>query len=188
MQYFKLRDARKTPNLKLNVGCGSARYSGWLNIDIEPIADLAVDVTNGLPFDSDSIDHIYCEHFLEHFTREQGMRILAEFYRCLKKSGVARVAVPDLDHLINRYNGDWSDQEWLRRPSYDFIKTKGHMINVAFRWWGHQYMYNEEDLTRQLDSVGFANIARREWGLSSFRELCNLETRKDTTLILEAVK
>lgn len=96
---FKVAKFKKMKTLKLNVGCGKVKYPGWVNIDIEPVADLVIDVRKGLPFNDDNIDFIYSEHVLEHFTFEEGEKVLREFYRCLKVGGVLRIAIPDLDYL-----------------------------------------------------------------------------------------
>lgn len=174
--------------LKLNVGCGKVKLPGWVNIDIEPSADFVIDVRKGLPFEDYSLDFIYNEHFLEHLTFEEGEKVLREFYKCLKKGGVVRIAMPDLDWVIQQYNKDFKYQDWFPGPEYKFVETKGRAINVAFYWWGHKYLYNEEDLRNHLIKAGFQKIKRCEWNKSNYRELSNLETRKETRLIMEAEK
>lgn len=184
-----IKKLRKSDKLKLHVGCGNVKLLGWVNIDVEPgAADLIIDVRKGLPFDDNSVDFIYNEHFIEHLTYEEGQKVLKEFWRVLKKGGVLRIATPDLDYIINKYMSNWKDQDWLSWPEYSFIKTRGEMLNVSFRWWGHKYLYNEEDLRRQLDRANFKKIIRCEWGKSKYVELSGLETRKDSKLILEAEK
>ena len=172
---------------KLHVGCGNVKLLGWLNIDVEPSADLVIDVREGLPFHDNSVGFIYNEHFFEHLTYEEGEKALREFWRCLNKGGVLRIATPDLDVLIQKYNRGFKNQDWFP-AGFEFVKTKGMAINMFFRWWGHQYLYNEEELTGQLIKVGFQNIKRCELNKSNYPELSNLETRKGSTLILEAVK
>ena len=172
---------------KLHVGCGNVKFPGWLNIDVKPGADLVIDVRQGLPFEENSLDFIYNEHFVEHLTYEEGEKVIREFWRCLKKGGVLRIATPDLDLLIQIYNRDFKNQDWFP-AGFEFVKTKGMAINMVFRWWGHQYVYNEEDLTCQLIKVGFQNIKRCELNKSNYPALYNLETRKESTLILEAIK
>lgn len=185
---YKATRFKKRRPLKLNVGCGEVKLPGWVNIDIEPGADLVIDIRKGLPFDDSSVDFIYSEHVLEHLTFEEGEKILREFYRCLKIGGVLRIAMPDLDYIIRKYNADWKNQGWLSWPEYEFIKTRGQMINISFRWWGHKYLYNEEDLRNQLIKAGFRKKMRYNRNKSNFTELCNLETRKDSKLIMEAKK
>jgi len=159
-----------------------------VNIDIEPGADLVIDVRKGLPLDDCSVNFIYSEYFLEHLTYEEERKVLEEFQRCLKVGGVVRIVLPDLDYIIQKNNTSWRNQNWLSWPEYKFIKTKGRMINISFRWWGHKYLYTEEDLRNQLIKAGFQKIKKCEWNESNYVELTGLETRNDSKLIMEAIK
>jgi predicted SAM-dependent methyltransferase len=84
----------------------------------------------GLPFESNSVDIVYNEYFIEHLFSEEGTRVLCEFFRCLKVGGVLRIATPDLDYIIHKYNTDWSDQDWLSWPGHEAINAKGKMIDA----------------------------------------------------------
>jgi predicted SAM-dependent methyltransferase len=184
----KVAKLKKMRPLKVNIGCGKIKYEGWINIDIDHDADIVLDVRKGLPFDDESVDFIYNEHFLEHLTFEESSKLLGEIYRCLKKDGVVRIATPDLDYVIQKYCKDWKDQDWLQNSNYDYIKTKGNMINVSFREWGHKYLFNEEDLRKHLLGAGFKFIERCTINQSHYVELRGLETRSDSKLIIEATK
>ena len=105
-----------------------------------------------------------------------------------KGGGIVRIAMPDLDYIIEKYNADWKNQDWLSWSEYEFIKTRGQMINISFKYWGHKYLYNKEDLRNQLTKVGFQKIMSCERNKSNQAELCNLETRNDSKLIMEAIK
>ena len=185
---YKINKFLNMNPLKLNIGCGQVKLNGWVNIDIDPNADLIVDVRKKLPFKNENVDFIYNEHLFEHLTFEEGKKFLHECHRCLKTSGVLRIATPDLDYVIAKYSGDWKNQDWLTWAGFEFISSKGMMINISFRNWGHQYLYNEEDLRNQLIQAGFKNVTRCEWNVSSHLELNGLETRKDSLLIIEAQK
>jgi predicted SAM-dependent methyltransferase len=184
---FKLASFRKYRPLKLHVGCGQDKYAGWVNIDI-PGSDLTIDIRDGLPFADNSVDFIYAERVLQRLTFEEGERIVKEFARCLKVGRVLRIAMPDLDYIVQKYNTDWRNQEWLSYPGYEFITTRGQMINVAFRSWGYMYLYNEQDLRNQLITAGFQQIIRCEPNRSINPELVNLETGEDLILIMEGTK
>ena len=176
---------------KLNLGCGKARLNGWINIDLNNCneIDLIWDVTDRLPFDEETCDLIYNEHLLEHLSVEEGISFLHECHRVLKKGGVLRIAMPSLDELIkNSYLNTWQDEDWLSWPQNRFIKTRAEMINIAFRWWGHKWLYDREELYRRLHEAGFDNIIDCEWGQSNLPLLNGLETRKDSKLICEAMK
>ena len=188
-----LRKIDKNSPLKLHIGCGNNLFQGWVNIDIIKQKSmgrsyLRADLTKKMPFSDNSVDLIYSEHFIEHLKIEQGVKIFAEFFRLLKPEGMVRIATPDLDHLVNKYmSDDWRNQDWLQK-SYSWIQTRAEMINVCFKEWGHQYLYNEEELIRRLKDAGFNNFSRRNLNESSHVDLQNLETRPDSRLIIEAVR
>jgi predicted SAM-dependent methyltransferase len=178
---------------QLHIGCGSVRLDGWLHIDcckIEGVTDLIWDVSQGFPFLSEqSCSLIYNEHFLEHLSIEKGCQFLAECYHVLQPGGVVRIAMPSLEYTVTKYQSDnWKEQDWLTWKEYQFIKTRAEMLNIAMRWWGHQWLYDREELHRRLKEAGFTIIRDREWGKSDIPELRNLETRKDSILICEAQK
>ncbi len=186
--WLKVVKLKKKQHLKLNIGCGKVKYDGWVNIDIDYNADLILDTRKGLPFKENSIDFIFSEHFVEHLTFEESQKLLRECYKCLKAGGTIRTATPDLDYIVSKYGTDWKNQDWINWPEYNFIKTKGRMLNISFREWGHKYLFNAEDLQNHLVSVGFKNTIRCDQNRSTHKELCNLETRTDSKLIMEATK
>ena len=52
---------------------------------------------DSLPFNNDSINFIFSEHFLEHLFFDESLSLLRECYRILKPFGVIRTSVPDAD-------------------------------------------------------------------------------------------
>lgn len=182
-----IRDAPHS-EIRLHVGCGSVRLEGWINSDIEGNPDLFLDVTKRFPFPDGSVKYVYSEHMIEHIGVDDAAKCFKEFHRILAPGGVARIATPDLDYVIGKFNGDWKNQDWLSEAEYKPIQTRAEMINMSFRGWGHKYLYNEEELIRRLRSAGFAVIGKAGWGESSIQILSNLETRKDSKLIVEARK
>lgn len=176
---------------RLHLGCGTVRFEGWLNIDIgsNKAKDLELDITWPLPFESDSCEYIYTEHMLEHLDVDQGLNFLRECYRVLKPGGVIRIAIPSLDILIKRsYEGNWNDADWLKWPEFQYIKSRAEMLNIAFRSWGHKWLYDREELHRRLQEAGFTNVVDCNWQKSDHHELEGRETRKDSLLICEATK
>ena len=189
LAWLKLRRL-PTRGLMLHLGCGTIRLDAWVNIDLEtPQADIHLDITRGLPFAAGSARRIYHEHVMEHITVDEGIACLKDWFRLLEPGGVLRIATPDLGYVVERYSGsDWRDQEWLRLPDYAFIRTRGEMLNTSMRWWGHQYLYDEEELRRRMTDAGFDAVRRCAIGLSTVPELTRLETREDSKLILEGVR
>ncbi|BAY92023.1 MULTISPECIES: class I SAM-dependent methyltransferase [unclassified Tolypothrix] len=178
---------------QLNVGCGNIKFQGWVNIDlafVPNVTDIIWDASQKFSFLKDeSCSLIYNEHFLEHLDIGQGLNFLSECYRLLNPSGVLRIAMPSLDYVVQKYNSEnWRNQDWLSWKEYKFIQTRAEMINVAFRSWGHQWLYDQEELERRLYEVGFKELRNVQWGISEISELNNRETRTDSMLICEAKK
>jgi len=177
--------------LRVSIGCGQERFPGWANLDLDPAsrADIFWDVTDGLPFASETCAYIYSEHFLEHLPVQDGLHFLRECLRSLQKGGVVRVAMPSAEELTRHYcENDWACQAWLEKYGYMSIKTRAEYINVCFREWGHQWLYDREELQRRLREAGFTQIEDVAWGESEHLELRNRETRHETVLICEATK
>lgn len=174
----------------LNVGCGKVRFDGWVNLDENSAldtVDLVWDLRRGLPVPDGSCRFVYCEHLLEHLTAEQGLSFLRECRRALNRDGVLRVAMPSLDVILERAVSDnWRDQDWLTWSKHGKVKTRAEMINVAFRNWGHQYLYDREELHRRLAEAGFSRVVDCALGESSKSELKHRETRPDSLLVCEA--
>lgn len=86
--------------MKLNIGSGSKRYPGYLNVDMDVgsnpdfIVDLEKDV---YPFDDNSIDHILAHHVLEHMG-EGFFHCIKELYRISKHGTIIDVRVPHPRH------------------------------------------------------------------------------------------
>jgi predicted SAM-dependent methyltransferase len=172
----------------LHIGCGKNYFDGWINADIDPRADLIIFLQKKLPFKENYLQRIYMEHVLEHVSYQTGVFFLKEAHRTLELGGVIRVALPDLDELIEGYCEDWRGFDWVNWPEFSFIKTKAEMINIAFRWWGHKHLYNREELIRAFLEAGFSSFNFERNGNSRYIEFQGLETRIDSKLIVEAIK
>ncbi len=173
-------------NQKLHLGCGENNFSGWVNIDLDsPTADRLLDLTQSLPFEDSSVSHIFNEHFIEHVTREQAVAFLKECYRVLSSQGAIRISTPNLRYLVHCYFFD-NKNEWgnLWQPS-----TKCQMMNEGMRSWGHQFVYDAEELTRVLGEAGFKSIAFQVYRQSADEVFTGLECRPfHNELIVEACK
>ncbi|HWL54653.1 MAG TPA: methyltransferase domain-containing protein [Chthoniobacteraceae bacterium] len=94
-----------TSGRKLNFGCGARFADSWVNIDFhsnDPRVQ-RVNLLNRFPFDSESFDAVYSSHVLEHFTQAQGRFLIGEAHRVLRKGGVLRIVVPDLEASCREY-------------------------------------------------------------------------------------
>lgn len=174
---------------RLHVGCGENYFDGWINADLNRHADVIVLLQKRLPIPDKALERIYLEHVLEHVSYEIGVYFLREALRTLKKGGVIRIAVPDLEDLVAGYfQDDWKRFDWVNWPEHSFIQTRAEMLNIAFRWWGHRHLYDCEELARALSEAGFERVEFVERMQSRHENLRGLETRLDSKLVAEATK
>jgi predicted SAM-dependent methyltransferase len=90
---------------KLNFGCGTRYADSWENIDFySPTPEVQkTNLLQGLPYANDSFDVVYCSHVLEHFTKDNSLFLIKESLRILKKGGIFRLVVPDLEGSCREY-------------------------------------------------------------------------------------
>lgn len=89
----------------INLGCGNHFHEDWVNVDFLVTGKdvIAHNLNQGIPFQDNYFDVVYHSHVLEHFAKKDAGAFLSECYRVLKKDGIIRVAVPDLEQIINEY-------------------------------------------------------------------------------------
>jgi predicted SAM-dependent methyltransferase len=183
---------RFDPPYKINAGCGGSRFAGWVNIDNNKAwknVDIYWDLSQGLPAADASCSLIYSEHVLEHLSLQQGLNLLRDCHRALLPGGILRTAMPSLDDMIEKSaGGRWRDQVWLHEPQWQFIDSRAEMFNIMFRWWGHQWIYDRNELHRRLHEAGFEKLRDVAWGESEVECLRGRETRPSSLLICEAEK
>lgn len=155
--------------MKLHLGAGPQALPGWVNIDNEPYPgiDRVLDVRDGLPFEG--VERIFAEHFLEHLSFEDALRLLGECRRVLRPDGILRLSTPNLD---------WVWLSHYRPPeelSPEHARVACFELNRAFRGWGHQFLYNPAMLTAILREAGFGEIVFCRYGCSNHPDLQGLE-------------
>lgn len=89
----------------LNLGCGGRFRDGWTNVNFTSTGKgvIAADLGKGIPFPNESFDVVYHSHLLEHFSKADAPKFLKECHRVLRKGGVIRVVVPDLESIVKQY-------------------------------------------------------------------------------------
>lgn len=221
--------------VKVNLGSGYQGLEGWLNYDNSIIARFSRwpgvirllvklgllqkgylgikwppiiihDCRRGIPLDNDSVDFVYTSHFLEHLYRHEALAILRECRRVLKPGGVTRIAVPDLDKLVESY---------CKRRSEAFAAAMpdgfgGNCFADRFLWYlyaverncinppslltrmmepflhRHKWMYNYESMAMLVSSAGLVQIERKRYREGSCADVQQLDVLPDETLYVEA--
>lgn len=96
--------------LNLNVGSGGYQIKGFVNLDLPSeyyrqdqrgTSFVHYDMrAQALPYDSSTVEAIYCSHVIEHIEPEYVERFVRESFRVLKPGGVLRVVTPDARFLL----------------------------------------------------------------------------------------
>lgn len=171
--------------MKLHLGCGARIEPGWTNIDLDSPGATHLDLRQPLPYPDGSVDLIYSEHALEHFTLEEGASLLRECHRVLKMVGGLRISVPSLTALVANYlAGNTKFAEvvgWL--PS-----TPCQMLNEGMRLWGHQFLYDQTELMEAFRRAGFRVVYPMEYGSSMYDGMLKEGRPNLGEVIVEAVK
>jgi predicted SAM-dependent methyltransferase len=186
------RSARKYANaksLKLNIGCGANRKTGWVNIDLGRNVDLTLDMRESIPLSDGSAQMIYSEHFFEHLDYPRdAVHFLSECFRILEPGGIFSVGVPDTRWPLRDYagNGDGGYVEAMEAKRWhpDWCRTRMEHINYHFRQNGeHRFAWDFETMQQALRDAGFVEINQRE-----YRPEIDTETRALGTLYVDAFR
>jgi SAM-dependent methyltransferase len=177
--------ARRVP-LRLHLGSGRSPKAGWVNIDLlgEPV-DLAWNLERPLPFKTGSVDAVFHEHVLEHFTLRKGFALTLECYRVLKPSGLLRIGVPDAATYARAYVRGGGDPIASVRPGRP---TPLLALQEVFYRHGHRTMYDFDTLALVCNAAGFETVELRLFGDSRLAPCPDSEHRRHATLYVEAVK
>ena len=91
--------------LKIDIGCKTSKKKGFQGIDILDFGqEIVWDVTEGLPFPDNTVQEIYCSHFLEHLKVEQIQDFFLEMHRVCKEGSQIEVRVPHSDYIESYYS------------------------------------------------------------------------------------
>ena len=136
-----------------------------------------LDATKRFPFSDNSLEAVYSSHMIVNFARETALQCLREIHRALKPGGIVRVAVPDLDQWIKKY--DPGDPDALLALLYlPTIKRKKNHIH---------WMYNSTSLKSLLEAAGFGEVTPCEMFSGKCPDVERIDYRTDS-IFMEGIK
>lgn len=172
---------------KLEIGIGvSPKKPGFISSDINIATDYPYDLRLGLPFPDASIDFIYAEHVLEHFSYNDLINLIKDCSRVLKPNGVFSVAVPDASiYLMGYSNPDNFDyKKYCLYESGLQYKSNIDFVNYIFYMDGqHRHMFDSENLLSVLSEAEFSQVHLRDFDL-----LLDQKPRQYESIYAECVK
>lgn len=206
--------------LLVNLGSGPSGIKGWDNLDwgLLPLINkfpiipkilcnfgllnknyLVVwpkirlcDITKKLPYKDNSVDFVYCSHVLEHFDKWQTLNILRESNRIMKKDGVMRIVLPDLEKVFEVYRKEGPNE--FCRVMWGFEKdvSPSSFINLIQRRFIrlHQWMYDKKSFEDVVKSVGFKKIKWVDCKKGEMLDIkkLDLEVHKELSMYVEIKK
>ena len=203
--------------MKLNLGCASQVVDGWINVDYALGARLAKlplfgllnrkmrlfnlnwskkiylhNLTKTFPWADRSIDIVYSSHTLEHFSKAEGRRVLAECHRVLRTNGIIRIVVPDLRHDVIEYiEGRTYAEDFVDKLGVLYGNSNCTLKRTLFPFirFPHKCMYDSARLIEILNEIGFEASGKVAFDsdIEDIR-LIELESRTDNAAIVEGKK
>jgi SAM-dependent methyltransferase len=187
----------QSQNIKTNMnpfyaqyGCGRSAPKEWTNFDVSPTLIIQKtpilgtilksklnfvfssnvlygDIIKGLPIDDNSCDGLYCSHTLEHISLQDFRKALKNSFKVLKKGGIFRCIVPDLEFAARSYIKDLDNGDKLSSLNF-MINTllgikerprglKGFLTSF-FGNSHHLWMWDYQSLSEELRNAGFLEI------------------------------
>ena len=142
--------------VKIQPGCGTAPYAGFLNLDIHPLlpeddgrfgdcelfffpfADMP------WPVPDNCIDYIYHQDFIEHISQKQQVCFLAETLRVLKGGCWHRVNTPCLLATMKRHSNFAAGMQGVYTGEWDN--------------WQHVSLFSRHSLEEMARLVGYREV------------------------------
>lgn len=190
-------------------GCGHSAPKDWINFDVSPtlrIQNLPLigslvkkklnttfpsnvlygNIIKGLPVDENTCDGLYCSHTLEHLSLNDFRIALQNSYKILKKGGIFRCVVPDLEFIARAYLSNLEKGNHL--ASIGFVKDtilgiesrprglKG-LISSYYGNSHHLWMWDHYSLAEELKKTGFINIRSCSFNDSYDQMFKNVENK-----------
>lgn len=225
--------------IRINLGCGPSGKDDWINLDWGILAILHKypliekvllkfglfpkgynvkwpqnlrlhDCRKRLSFNPDSVDYIYTSHFIEHLKKFEAQQLLEECFRVLKKDGVLRVVIPDIELILRKYLekdknffinslGLKANQNIHAIPLADILMGMFYPESYQHKFIGlnkikaffirpHLWMYDCESLTDLLKKSGFGMIEKRNFREGRVPDLDVLDIFPEISLYIEAIK
>lgn len=158
----------------INCGCGNkfSKSDEWINLDFAQSEGVQkCNILKGLPFDRESIDAIFSSCMLEHFTPEQAKRYMKECYRVLRRGGIIRIVVPDLEDVCKEYlhilDLVRKDKSYENKYEYIIIELLDQMARMKS---GGQMQKYWESADKDEEYVAFRTGYPEGWGENVIRK------------------
>ena len=134
---------------KLNLGSGNFPLPDFFNIDIEEKyhPDIVADFRT---LNFQDIEEIHARHILEHFSREEAIKVLKLWHLWLMVGGKLLIETPDFERICGLFASPpqrlWADREHLVFATYGSQEAD---------WAFHRDGWYKEKFEKILPELGF---------------------------------
>jgi SAM-dependent methyltransferase len=209
----------------INIGAGLSGGRSWRSFDASPTLRISKiplfgnlmlrlvgapswkkdtrygDILKGLPLKEGSCDILFSSHTFEHFSLSDFDKALKNVRRYLKRGGIFRIIVPDLEIRARKYVQRLESGKEISQAAIDFLCSTGLGCEASrASFWGrlreafansrHQWLWDRSSLVQRLEDHGFKNIKickYREWSDARIGEVEDSGRHQDA-ICLECVK
>lgn len=127
---------------RINLGAGKKPLKGYLNVDTQNLPDIdIVDDFRKLKFVD--LDEVRASHLLEHFSREEAVKVLELWHSWLKPNGILVIETPDFQSTCRDF---LKDPYWMTRHSFGSQENE---------WSFHKDGWYEDKFREILPKIGF---------------------------------
>jgi hypothetical protein len=152
------------PPIKLHLGCGTKKLSGWVNIDSVASCspDMIHDLNKPLPYSDGSVEEVLAEDLLEHFDKYLRFYVFYDWCRVLKIGGTITLQVPNFKKILFKYFKFGYDN------FVDFIFGENLWESKFYigHYGNHKWGYSEETLKKFVKCFGIEPIEVEKKGLN----------------------
>lgn len=153
---------KKGDNIKLDLGAGQSKATGFIGVDRMEGSDVVADLTK--PFDwaeDESVSEIFSSHFIEHLTGEEFILFMDECYRVLVPEGKMTFIAPyytsarcfqDPTHKQSICEAKFI---YFNKAARDNMKLQHYGIKSDFDFT-YGYSINAEWQNRSAEALAFA--------------------------------
>lgn len=131
------------------------------------------DVATGLPLPDGSVHAVFCSHVLEHLSRRDCGKALADTFRMLAPGGTFRFVLPDVAgrcrFYVDHYDRLAEPAAWLMRSTLLGLEgpRSRSLLSLAKKTFGnaaHLWMWDERSMRRALADAGFVDVRTVRFG------------------------
>jgi predicted SAM-dependent methyltransferase len=160
-----------------------------VNSDLKEIDGvITCDIRDGLPFEDDWFHYAVSIHSLPELSYPELVPALEELRRVLKRSGVLRLALPDLEKGVDAYHR--GEREYFKIPDKEMRSLGGKLV-AQLVWYGFSRTVFVASFAEELLlKAGFTRVDHVAYcqTVSPFPEIIELDNRPDESLFVEAIK